>query len=52
MTVGSVVKLKSGSPDLTVTGMGATYADVKWINSEGLQKARLPLVCLVVMEKK
>jgi uncharacterized protein YodC (DUF2158 family) len=50
MFIGQIVRLKSGSPELTVVGLDEvkSEADVSWFDDEdGLQTATFSTACLV-----
>ncbi len=52
ITVGDIVRLKSGSPDLAVVSVKANGAMVEWptANSE-MQRHVFPQACLTVVRK-
>lgn len=49
MKVGDVVRLRSGSPRMTVVGFGKTGVRVIWFhyNTDTVQRATIPVVALV-----
>ncbi len=48
LRVGSLVRLNSGSPDLTVISVDDDFKTVaiEWLDGEGISRAVFPTVCL------
>jgi uncharacterized protein YodC (DUF2158 family) len=52
MTPGTVARLRSGGPDVTVcgTGVGHEYMDVAWFDGTAFKTAMVPAAALVAVE--
>jgi uncharacterized protein YodC (DUF2158 family) len=49
--IGATVRLKSGSPELTVTSVENNYAEVHWFEGDNARQKILPVAALILSRK-